>query len=103
MFGLINPKDYNTTMKNFWYELETPFSVLAPMEDVTDIAFRTLIGEYGRPDVFFTEFTSVDGLESKGKDKVLYRLIKDKSESPIVAQIWGKNPQNYYQSTKKNN
>ena len=49
---------------NFWQDLPKPFSVLAPMEDVTDTAFRQLIAELGRPDVFFTEFTSTDGFSA---------------------------------------
>ncbi|MDO8552633.1 MAG: tRNA-dihydrouridine synthase [bacterium] len=49
-------------MKNFWTKLPKPFFALAPMEDVTDAAFRRLIARYGKPDVMFTEFTSADGL-----------------------------------------
>ncbi|MEK7092915.1 MAG: hypothetical protein AAB927_00350, partial [Patescibacteria group bacterium] len=50
---------------NFWEKLPKPFFVLAPMEDVTDVAFRTLIAKYSAPEVpraFYTEFTSADGL-----------------------------------------
>lgn len=80
---------------NFWKDLKKPFSVLAPMEDVTDIAFRTVIKEIGRPDVFFTEFTNADGMASRGREKVITRLRYDQSENPIVAQIWGLKPENY--------
>ena len=41
--------------ENFWKELPKPFFILAPMEDVTDVVFRHVISEAGRPDVFFTE------------------------------------------------
>ena len=37
---------------NFWLDLPRPFFILAPMEDVTDVVFRHVIQEAGRPDVF---------------------------------------------------
>lgn len=40
------------TKENFWRELPRPFFILAPMEDVTDVVFRHVVGEAGRPDVF---------------------------------------------------
>jgi tRNA-dihydrouridine synthase len=39
-----------------------PILVLAPMADVTDVAFRRVIAENGKPDVMWTEFVSADGL-----------------------------------------
>jgi tRNA-dihydrouridine synthase len=46
----------------FWKGLKKPFFVLAPMADVTDIAFRQMFVKYGKPDVLWTEFVSADGL-----------------------------------------
>jgi tRNA-dihydrouridine synthase len=86
---------------NFWKELPKPFTVLAPMEDVTDVVFRQIISECGRPDLFFTEFTSADGMFSPGADKVKQRLVKRDEDHPIVAQIWGKKPENYYKAAKE--
>lgn len=82
-------------MKNFWQQLPKPFFVLAPMDDVTDVVFRTIVNKTSRPDVFFTEFTNVEGLNSPGKDVLMRRLLFEKDQHPIVAQIWGKNPENY--------
>jgi nifR3 family TIM-barrel protein len=87
-------------MDNIWQKLPRPFFVLAPMEDVTDSVFRRLIAHCGRPDLFFTEFTSVEGLESSGREKVIHRLRYTKDELPLIAQIWGITPENYYQSAK---
>ena len=70
------------------------------MEDVTDTVFRQIVASCGKPDVFFTEFTNADGLCSKGREIVAKRLIFTKEERPIVAQIWGNNPENYYKSAK---
>lgn len=56
---------------NFWRELPRPFFVLAPMEDVTDVVFRHVVSEAGRPDVFFTEFTNSESYcHPDGKDSV---------------------------------
>ena len=85
----------NKGMKSFWQDLPKPFFILAPMEDVTDTVFRQIVAGCARPDVFFTEFTNVDGLESEGHDIVGKRLKFDKREHPIVAQLWGSKPENY--------
>ena len=87
-------------MNNFWKLLPRPFSVLAPMEDVTDTVFRRLIGSCGAPDVYFTEFTSTDGLCSKGRDAVIHRLQFTEGERPLVAQIWGNTPEHYYKTAQ---
>jgi len=65
---------------------------IAPMSGITDAAFRHMLLKYGRPDVFWTEFVSADGLFSRGKEKLLPYLKFIKAEHPIVAQIFGSNP-----------
>lgn len=87
-------------MKNFWQTLPEPFFALAPMENVTDTAFRQTVIRAGRPDIFFTEFTSTDGICSKGFKGVRHRLVFEKNEHPIMAQIWGNTPEHYFQSAK---
>jgi tRNA-dihydrouridine synthase len=87
-------------MKNFWKNLPKNFSVLAPMEDVTDTVFREVIIKAGRSDVFFTEFTNCDGICSIGQAKLIHRLQFSKSQRPIVAQIWGSHPDNYESTAK---
>ncbi|MBI2612574.1 tRNA-dihydrouridine synthase family protein [Candidatus Kaiserbacteria bacterium] len=111
---------YRARMQNFWEKLPKPFFALAPLEDVTDAAFRRLIAKYskyggrdvgdeskeslpaeafrvGGPDVMFTEFTSADGLvlaHEEGQRKLRKKLIYSESERPIVAQIFGSVPEN---------
>ncbi len=83
-------------MKNFWNDLPRGFTVLAPMEGVTDVIFRQVIARAGRPDVFFTEFTNVSSYASeKGRANALERLEVAPTDAPIVAQIWGKNPEHF--------
>lgn len=65
------------------------------MADVTDAAFRRLFGKYGKPDVMLTEFVSVDGLLSKGREQLLTDFWYSEAERPIVAQIFGAKPDNF--------
>lgn len=82
--------------ENFWRELPRPFFVLAPMEDVTDVVFRHVVSEAGRPDVFFTEFTNTESFcHPEGVHSVRGRLTFTKDEQPIVAHIWGDKPEHF--------
>ena len=86
---------------NFWQQLKRPFFVLAPMDDVTDVVFRQLIAQICPPDVFFTEFVSTDGLQSAGRASTMERLrIAPKQSEPLVAQIWGNQPDLYLKSAR---
>src|SRR2546430_17267272 len=87
-------------MKNFWTDLPRPFTVLAPLDGVTDVVFRQIVTELGKPDVLFTEFTMTDGLVSVGHKKVAERLLFTNEQKPIVAQIWGTVPEHFYQVAK---
>ena len=81
--------------KNFWEKLKKPVLCLAPMADVTDCAFRQIIAKYGKPDVFWTEFVSADGLvHPKAQKKLLIDLKFSPKEHPIVAQLFGSNVEN---------
>ena len=85
---------------NFWQKLRKPFFVLAPMSDVTDTVFRQIILKCGRPDVFYTEFVSCDGLCSEGREELLKSLKFNKKEKPIVVQFFGSKPENFYKCAK---
>jgi tRNA-dihydrouridine synthase len=87
-------------MKSFWQKLPKPILALAPMEDVTDTVFRQIVALCARPTVFFTEFTSIDGLFSRGREEVIHRLDYTESERPIIAQIWGNTPELFYKAAK---
>lgn len=78
----------------FWKKFQPGFTCLAPMEGVTDIAFRQVVAKAARPDIFFTEFTNVNSYNSdKGRHNALDRFQTLPSEKPIVAQIWGTKPE----------
>ena len=89
--------------------------VLAPMADVTDMAFRYIIAKYskyggqdigpygkftrphskivGGPDVLWTEFVSADGLFLGGYDHLIHDLKFTEAEHPIVAQFFTSKPE----------
>jgi tRNA-dihydrouridine synthase len=83
-------------MAAFWQTLPKPFLALAPLDGVTDTVFRTIVAGCSRPDVFFTEFTSADGYCSDGKASIMDNLRFTKEELPLIAQIWGNNPDTIY-------
>ena len=84
----------------FWEKLPEYPKLLAPMADVTDLAFREMIAKYSRmgeegggPDVLYTEFVAADGLCSEGREKLLPLLRYNPEHRPIVAQIFSKDPE----------
>ena len=84
-------------MTSFWNKLKKPILVLAPLADVTDVAFRRVIAKYGKSDVMWTEFVSADGLAlapEEGRKKLLKHLEYSESERPIVAQFFTSSPEN---------
>jgi nifR3 family TIM-barrel protein len=83
-------------MDTFWNKLKKPILVLAPMADVTDVAFRRVIAKYGKPNVMWTEFVSADGLArapEEGRQKLLKDLEYSETERPIVAQFFTSHPE----------
>ena len=62
--------------------------LLAPMEDVTDVAFRTLCKGFGA-DMVYTEFLSADALirQVAGTTR---KLEIDPEERPVAIQIYGR-------------
>lgn len=84
-----------------WDNLSKPFFALAPMNDVTDSVFRRVITSCAAPDIFFTEFVSVDTLQSAGKASMDNKLLFINEEKPLVVQVWGIDPDNYEATSKE--
>ena len=61
---------------------------LAPMEDVTDPAFRLMCKHFGA-DMVYTEFVSADAL-IRSIDATLRKLRISDEERPVAIQIYGK-------------
>jgi tRNA-dihydrouridine synthase len=88
---------------NIWKKLQSnkkPFYVLAPMDDVTDTVFREIVAKHAPADLMMTEFANADGYCSPGKHAIMSRLKYNPIEGPVVAQIWGIDPKNYYTMAK---
>lgn len=69
------------------------------MDGVTDAPYRFITQQIGKADLIITEFVHVMGLCRGGE--VLYRdLIYDESERPIIAQIYGSQPEYFYHAAK---
>jgi tRNA-dihydrouridine synthase len=79
----------------------SPLFILAPMDDVTDTVFRQIVAGCSAPDLYFTEFVNVDGLQSPGRPKLLKKLQFVKSEGPLIAQLWGKSPDNFLKTARQ--
>jgi tRNA-dihydrouridine synthase B len=61
--------------------------ILAPMEDVTDRAFRQLCKRHGA-DIVYTEFISAEALR-RGAEKSIRKLNVADYERPVAVQIFG--------------
>ena len=81
--------------------LPKPFFVLAPMDDVTDTVFRQMVADCAAPDLYFTEFVNVDGLQSPGRPRLIKKLQFIAKEQPLIAQVWGKEPENYRKTAQE--
>ncbi len=95
-------------VRGFWQNLidnklnkgET-LTVLAPMADVTDVAFRSMIAKYSKPhgpDVMWTEFVSADGLCSVGREVLKRDMEFSDAERPVVVQLFTSTPENMYKA-----
>jgi len=65
-----------------------PLTALAPMQDVTDLAFMRVIAHYGAPDYFFTEFFRVHG-QSRPEKHILRSIDENTTGRPVFAQLIG--------------
>jgi tRNA-dihydrouridine synthase B len=65
-----------------------PLTALAPMQDVTDLAFMSVISHYGPPDYFFTEFFRVHA-QSHPEAHILRSIDENATGRPVFAQLIG--------------
>src|SRR5215212_721087 len=69
-----------------------PPLALAPMAEVTDTYYRSLIKELGGVGLVVSEFISAEGLTRKN-DRSHQMLAFDESERPVAIQIYGGDPE----------
>lgn len=71
---------------------------LAPMEDVTDLAFRLICKEFGA-DLVYTEFINADALV-RFVNRTMQKLTILPNERPVAIQIYGKDPQTMVEAAR---
>lgn len=76
-----------------------PIVGLAPMDGVTDAPFRYITDLYGKPDIIYTEFTSVKGLVL-GRPAIQRMLLRHKTKTTMIAQFFGTEPEYFYQAAQ---
>lgn len=72
--------------------------LLAPMEDVTDPAFRLMCKKFGA-DMVYTEFVSSDAL-IRAVSKTAQKLSISDAERPVAIQIYGKDTETMVEAAK---
>ncbi len=81
----------------FWQTLSKPIVGLAPMDGVSDAAFRQIVDTYGHASVLFTEFVPVEAIKA-GAPRVLDAFVKHDTPTPTIAQIYGTDLDGYTQA-----
>ncbi len=72
--------------------------VLAPMDDITDMAFRLICKKLGA-DIVYTEFTSIEAIIRKIK-RSIKRIHISEEERPIGIQLFGSSPTSMQEAIK---
>jgi len=65
-----------------------PLTALAPMQDVTTLAFMRVVADYGAPDYFVTEFFRVHDT-SRLEKHIVRSIDENKTGRPVFAQLIG--------------
>jgi tRNA-dihydrouridine synthase B len=67
---------------------QEPFLALAPMQDVTDLAFWRVVAPFGGADVYWTEYFRVHN-DSRPERWILNSILQNPTGRPVVAQMIG--------------
>jgi tRNA-dihydrouridine synthase B len=76
-----------------------PLLALAPMQEVTDGAFWSLVHEYGGADVYWTEYFRVHSTSTPEK-KILDAIASNATGRPVIAQMIGNDVQELVRTAK---
>jgi nifR3 family TIM-barrel protein len=74
--------------------------VLAPMQDVTHLAFWTLMTRYGGADVYCTEYFRVHA-DSRLDPDILASITENPTGRPVIAQMMGSDIPNLVRAAKE--
>ena len=81
-----------------WKDFPRPLVCLAPMDGITNTAYRRIVRGLSKRTLLFSEFTSVDGLlrSERLRERMGYHL----SEHPFFMQLFGNDPQAFAEVSK---
>jgi len=65
-----------------------PLLILAPMQEVTDLAFWRVMHRYGGPDLYYTEYFRTHA-DSKPERHILRSIVENPTGKPVIAQMIG--------------
>ena len=81
-----------------WSKIKSPVVCLAPMDGITNTAYRQIVRKINRHVLLFSEFTNVDGLIRS--EFVRRRLDYHPAEQPFFVQLFGNNPQSFAEASR---
>ena len=81
-----------------WSEVKRPIVCLAPMDGVTNSAYRQIVRSLSKDVILFSEFTSVDGLVRS--EHVRLRLDFEPCEQPFFMQLFGNSPETFAEASR---
>jgi tRNA-dihydrouridine synthase B len=81
-----------------WAGMRRPIVCLAPMDGITDTAYRRLVRRFNREVVLFSEFTSADGFLRS--EKARSRLDFRPEEHPYFVQLFGNHPSAFAEAAR---
>jgi len=81
-----------------WSEMPRPIIGLAPMDGITDSAYRRVVRRFNPDVVLFSEFTSAEGYLRS--DRVRQRLDYRPEEHPYFVQLFGSNPDAFAEAAR---
>src|SRR5690606_22703496 len=81
--------------------LPTTLFILAPVDGVKNTTHRQVIADTAAASLFFTQFCSVDALQSSGHVSTKCMELFTPKDTPLIAQVWGKEPDNFYKTAKE--
>ncbi|MDX2469874.1 MAG: tRNA-dihydrouridine synthase [SAR324 cluster bacterium] len=75
------------------FQTTKPIAALAPMDGITDRAYRLIVRRLNPEVVLYSEFTSINGIEHS--DAVKSRIEFEAEELPLFVQLFGREPELY--------
>ena len=91
-------KRYSHNNAMNWSEVKRPIICLAPMDGVTNSAYRQIVRSLSKDVILFSEFTSVDGLLRS--EHVRLRMDYEPCEHPFFMQLFGSNPKFFGEASR---